>query len=166
VTFPRSVGQLPVFYNSDPSRRHKYVDDDGEPLFHFGFGLSYTKFGYEHLEIHPPPPRSSDDIQLSVDVTNLGEREGDEVAQLYLTHNVSSVETPSRSLVGFSRVRLGPGQTRTVAFRVPQARLAIWSASKRWTIEAGSYTLFVGGSSEASLSGKVVIEPQQSNQVR
>ena len=159
VTFPRSVGQLPVFYNSDPSRRRKYVDDDGEPLFHFGFGLSYTNFRYAHLEIHAPAPRSSDDIQVSVDVTNSGEREGDEVAQLYVAHDVSSVETPARSLAGFSRIRLRPGETRTVSFRLPQSQLAVWNASQRWAIEGGPYTFWAGGSSQALLSAKLVLEP-------
>jgi len=72
ITFPRSVGQLPDFYNSDPSRVYKYVDDDGQPLFPFGFGLSYTTFRYDHLVAKPPASRSKGDITVTVDVTNIG----------------------------------------------------------------------------------------------
>ena len=152
ITFPRSVGQLPVFYNSDPSRMRKYVDDDGKPLFPFGFGLSYTTFRYDHLAAQPPAPGSGGDIVVIADVTNTGDREGEEVAQLYLRQDVSSVETPDRSLKGFSRIRLKPQETKTVTFRIPQEQLAVWTAEGKWAVEPGSYTVWVGGSSEASLS--------------
>jgi beta-glucosidase len=94
VSFPRNIGQLPDFYNADPSRKRKYVDDDGEALFPFGFGLSYTVFRYAHLVVQTPPNSSRDPVRVSVEVTNTGEREGDEVAQLYLRQDTSSVETP------------------------------------------------------------------------
>jgi beta-glucosidase len=76
------------------SRMHKYVDDDGKPLFPFGFGLSYTTFRYDHLAVQAPAPASKGDIRITVDVTNTGEREGDEVAQLYMREDVGSVERP------------------------------------------------------------------------
>jgi len=152
ITFPRSVGQLPVFYNSDPSRMRKYVDDDGKPLFPFGFGLSYTTFRYDHLAAQPPAPGGGGDIVVIADVTNTGDREGEEVAQLYLRQDVSSVETPDRSLKGFSRIRLKPQETKTVTFCIPQEQLAVWNAEGKWAVEPGSYTVWVGGSSEASLS--------------
>ncbi len=117
ITFPRSVGQLPDFYNSDPSRRYKYVDDNGRPLFPFGFGLSYTTFRYDHLAVQPPSGQEQRRCQVTVDVTNTGDREGDEVAQLYVHEDVSSVETPRRSLAGFSRIHLKPQETQTVVFR-------------------------------------------------
>jgi beta-glucosidase len=154
ITFPRSVGQLPDFYNFDPSRTHKYVDDDGTPLFPFGFGLSYTTFRYDHLVIHAPEPGNKGTIQIAVDVTNTGEQEGDEVAQLYVRQDVSSVETPERSLAAFSRIHLTPQETKTVTFNVPQDQLAIWNAEAKWAVEDGKYTIWVGGSSQASLSGK------------
>jgi beta-glucosidase len=91
-----TVGQLPDFYNSDPSRAYKYVDDDGMSLFPFGFGLSYTTFQYDHLVAQLPAPGNKKDITVTVDVTNDGSREGDEVAQLYVREEVGSVETPSR----------------------------------------------------------------------
>src|SRR6185437_9875661 len=119
---PRSVGQLPDFYNSDPSRIHKYVDDDGKPLFPFGFGLSYTTFRYDHLVVQPPASGSDQPVQVTVDVTNTGDRSGDEVAQLYIREDVSSVETPDRSLAGFSRIHLRPQESKTVAFEVPQSQ--------------------------------------------
>ena len=159
ITFPRSTGQLPDFYNSDPSRRLKYVDDDGKPLFPFGFGLSYTTFRYEHLAAQAPAPGSHGDIQIAVDVTNTGSAEGDEVAQLYMREDVSSVETPRRSLEGFSRLHLKPQETRTVTFRVPCDQLAVWNAEKKWAVEAGNYTIWVGGSSEAALSTKFMLKP-------
>jgi beta-glucosidase len=157
ITFPRSVGQLPDFYNFDASRTHKYVDDDGQPLFPFGFGLSYTKFRYDDLAAKHPAPSVHSEILVSVDVTNVGQREGDEVVQLYLGHDVSSVETPARSLVGFSRIRLKPLETKTVSFRILRSQLAVWNVFRRWVIEPGSYTLWAGGSSEASLTTKLVL---------
>ncbi len=157
VTFPRSVGQLPDFYNSDPSRTHRYVDDDGAPLFPFGFGLSYTTFRYDHLAVDPPAPGSSGEILVSVDVTNQGDRQGEEVAQVYVRQDVGSVETPDRSLKGFSRISLNRGETRNVIFHIPQDQLAVWNAESEWKVEAGSYTLWVGGSSQASLTTKFVL---------
>jgi beta-glucosidase len=158
ITFPQTVGQLPDFYNSDPSRRLKYVDNDGKPLFPFGFGLSYTTFGYDHLVAQPPSPGSHADIQITVDVTNTGSVEGDEVAQLYMRENVSSVETPRRSLEGFSRVHLKPQETKTVTFRVPCDQLAVWNAERKWAVEPGIYTVWAGGSSEASLTTKFTLQ--------
>jgi beta-glucosidase len=159
ITFPSSVGQLPMFYNSDPSRTYKYVDNDGKPLFPFGFGLSYTTFGYDHLAVQPPAPGSPDDVKVTVDITNTGNCEGDEVAQFYVREDVSSVETPSRALKGFSRIHLKPQETRTVVFHIPQNQLAVWNAERRWVVEPGRYTLWVGGSSLASLTTSFLLNP-------
>jgi beta-glucosidase len=157
ITFPRSVGQLPDFYNFDPSRTHKYVDDDGAPLFPFGFGLSYTSFRYDNLSVRSPASGSGGEILVTVDVTNDGDRQGEEVAQLYVREDVGSVETPDRSLKGFSRIALNPGETKNVTFRIPQSQLAVWNTESKWKVEAGKYTLWVGGSSQASLTAKFVI---------
>lgn len=159
VTFPQTVGQLPDYYDADPSRVWKYIDSDGRPLFPFGFGMSYTTFRYDHPSVEVPPPGSHKDIQVSVNVTNTGERAGDEVAQVYLREDVSSVETPARALKGFSRIHLNPGETKTVTFEIPQQQIAVWNADKKWAIEAGEYTVWVGGSSEATLSTKFYLRP-------
>jgi beta-glucosidase len=159
ITFPRSVGQLPMFYNSDPSRIYKYVEDDGKPLFPFGFGLSYTTFAYDHLAVVPPAAGTRDEVKVTVDVTNSGDREGDEVAQLYVREDVSSVETPSRSLKGFSRIHLKPQESRTVVFHIPQDQLAVWNVEGRWVVEPGKYTLWAGGSSLASLTTSFLLNP-------
>jgi beta-glucosidase len=159
ITFPRSVGQLPDFYNSDPSRIHKYVDDDGKPLFPFGFGLSYTTYRYDHLTVDAAHSGSTQPIKITVDVANTGSREGDEVAQLYLREDVTSVETPARSLAGFSRIHLKPGETKTVVFSVPKAQLAVRNAEGKWAIEPGQVTVWAGGSSEASLTARFQLEP-------
>ena len=157
ITFPRSAAQLPDFYNFDPSRTHKYVDDDGAPLFPFGFGLSYTSFRYDHLAVHSPAPGSDGETLVTVDVTNDGDRSGEEVAQLYVRQEVGSVETPDRSLKGFARIDLNPMETKNVTFRIPQGQLAVWNAEGKWKVEAGNYTLWVGGSSQASLTTKFVV---------
>jgi beta-glucosidase len=159
ITFPRSVGQLPDYYNADPSQTHKYIDSEREPLFPFGFGLSYTTFRYDHLSVQAPPPGSRGDIQATVEVTNTGDRAGDEVAQLYLREDVSSVETPGRALKGFSRIHLNPGETKSVTFRIPQEQIEVWNGEKKWAIEAGEYTAWVGGSSQATLSAKFNLKP-------
>jgi len=159
ITFPQSVGQLPDYYDADPSRVWKYIDNNGKPLFPFGFGLSYTTFRYNHLFVQAPPPGSHGDIQVTVNVTNTGDRAGDEVAQLYLREDVSSVETPARALKGFSRIHLMPGEAKTVSFTVPQKELEVWNAERKWAIEGGEYTLWVGGSSHATLSARFDLKP-------
>jgi beta-glucosidase len=159
VTFPYTLGQLPDYYNTDPSRKRNYVDSKGNPAFAFGFGLSYTTFHYDHLAVHAPPTVGDGDIKVMVDVTNTGERAGDEVAQLYLRQDTASVETPVRSLEGFSRIHLAPHQTQTVTFTVPQSELTIWNAEGRWVNEPGSFTIWVGGSSRADLAAKFTLKP-------
>lgn len=158
ITFPRNIGQLPDFYNSDPSRVRKYVDDNGEPLFSFGFGLSYTSFSYDRLAARPAAIGSHGDVHVTVDVTNTGNREGDEVAQLYLREVVTSVETPRRSLVGFSRIHLKPQEKKTVIFDISRDQLAVWNADHKWAIEPGNFTIWAGGSSEATLAAKFLLQ--------
>jgi beta-glucosidase len=151
ITFPRSLGQLPDFYNTDPSRKKEYVDDHGDPLFPFGYGLSYTTFRYDQL-VAKAPTNAKGDITVSVRITNTGDREGDDVAQLYLRQNTSSVETPVRSLAGFSRVHLKPQESRTLSFTLPQSQLAIWNAERKWVVEPGNFTLWAGSDSLATLT--------------
>jgi beta-glucosidase len=158
ITFPRTVGQLPDFYNADPSRMRKYVGDDGKPLFPFGYGLSYTTFVFAHLAAEPPAPGTDGDVLVAVDVTNTGERAGDEVVQLYLRQDTSSVETPERSLKGFERIALAPHESKTVRFRVPLKELEIWNAQGKWVVEPGEYTLWAGGSSQAQLTAKFLLK--------
>lgn len=159
ITFPQTVGQLPDYYDAQPSRISKYIDNNGEPLFPFGFGLSYTTFRYDHLSVQTPAPGSHSDLQVTVDITNTGDRAGDEVAQLYVREDVSSVETPTHALKGFSRIHLNPGETKTVIFHVPQKQLEIWNAEKQWLIEDAEYTVWAGGSSQATLSSEFHLKP-------
>jgi beta-glucosidase len=159
ITFPRSVGQLPDFYNADPSRVRKYVDDDGKPLFPFGFGLSYTSFAYGNISVQTPAAGSKDDVVVSFQVTNTGEREGTEVPQLYVRQEVGSVETPIRSLKGFTRVHLAAHDSKMVTMHLHQKQLEVWNAEKAWAVEPGYYTLWVGGSSEAALTTRFLLKP-------
>ena len=159
ITFPRSVGQLPDFYNSDPSRVYKYVDDDGKPLFPFGFGLSYTSFSYGDITVQPPAPGSKADVVVSFQVTNTGDREGTEIPQLYVRQEVGSVETPERSLEGFTRVHLKAHESKTVTMHLRQSQLAVWNVEKTWAVEPGYYTVWVGGSSEAELKARFLLKP-------
>jgi beta-glucosidase len=104
--------------------------------------------------VRSPAPGSDQAVQVTVDVTNIGGREGDEVAQLYFRENVSSVETPGRSLAGFSRIHLQFQETKTVTFSIPQTQLAVWNAEGKWAVEPGQFTIWAGGSSEASLTAQ------------
>jgi beta-glucosidase len=158
ITFPRSVGQLPDFYNADPSRTDKYDDGDGKPLFPFGFGLSYTTFTYGDISVQAPAAGSKGDVVVSFQVTNSGGREGTEVPQLYVRHDVGSVETPERSLQGFTRVHLKAHESRMVTMHLHQDQLALWNAEKTWAVEPGYYTLWVGGSSEAALTTRFLLK--------
>ncbi len=153
ITFPKSLGQLPDFYNHDPSRKREYVDNDGEPLFAFGYGLSYSTFKYDKVTATAPAAGTKGEVIVTATVTNTGSIDGDEVAQLYLRQDVGSVETPERSLKGFERVHLKAGESKTVTFRVPVEQLAVWNMQSKWAVEKGPYTVWVGGSSEVSDAG-------------
>jgi beta-glucosidase len=148
VSFPRSLGQLPIFYNYAISSRSGYIDGSNKPLFSFGYGLSYTTFAYSDMQATPPAAGSKDDVMVSARVTNTGKVEGDEVAQLYLREDISSVVMPVKSLKGFQRIHLKPGEAQTVVFHVPQEQLAVWNPMQKWAIEPGAYTVWVGGQSD------------------
>ncbi len=156
MTFPRSVGQLPVYYDHGTSKLgwYNYVDGKSSPLYPFGYGLSYTTFKFSNLRIAAPPAGSRNDVLVSFEVKNTGDRAGAEVAQVYVHEKYASVETPVEALKGFKRIRLLPGQSVEATIRVKQADLAVWGANRKWDIMPGEFTVKVGGSSGGVLSGK------------
>lgn len=158
ITFPRSIGQLPDFYNHFPSKNNSYVEGDDSPVFAFGHGLSYTSFQYDDLHIAATSARDDADVIVSCRLSNTGEREGDEVAQLYVRQEVASVATPVKALKGFSRVHLKPHESVQVTFHLKKSDLAVWGASQEWHVEPGEYTVHVGGSSVGGTKGKFVLE--------
>lgn len=161
ITFPQTVGQLPDFYNYDPSKKLPYVNNDGLPLFPFGFGLSYTTFVYSQLTVNTAA-ENAPDVLVRVKVTNTGHMRGTEVAQLYVRENVASVETPVRSLAGFEHVTLEPGATETVTFRLKREQLQVWNEGGRWVFEPGKFTVWAGGSSLAELSAEFELHARNS----
>jgi len=157
VTFPRTVGQVPIYYNHkntgrppDPKNRFtsKYIDEDYKPLFPFGHGLSYTTFSYSDLEVKPRNVEPGDVILISFTLANIGDREGDEVAQLYIRKAVASVTRPVKELKGFVRITLKPREKRRVIFKLPTEQLAFYNREMKFVIEAGTYHVMVGSSSQ------------------
>jgi beta-glucosidase len=147
ITFPRSVGQLPDFYNHKPSRNRSYIFSSREPLFPFGHGLSYTTFQLENVRVEPAEITPNANATIAVDVTNTGTREGDEIPQLYIHQRVSSVTRPVLELRGFQRVHLGPGEKVTVRFTLTSESLALWNENMRRVVESGIFDILVGTSS-------------------
>ena len=167
VTMPRTVGQVPIYYNHKNTGRppseeerytSKYIDVPWTPLFPFGHGLSYTTFEYAppRLSHTVLPPTGS--LTVQVDVTNTGSRVGDDVVQLYVRDEVASVTPAVRRLRGFERVTLRPGETRTLTFRLGHEDLAFWNADMRQVVEPGDFTLYVGGSSVGGHAARFRVE--------
>ena len=146
VSFPKSTGQLPIFYNYKPSARKGYVDGDNEPLFPFGYGLSYTNFECRNLKIEPADIPVDGTSIVSVDIKNTGNREGAEVVQLYINDKFSSVTTPKIELKGFSRVELKPGETKTVSMKLTPEALSLWNNDMKNVVEPGLFDIMVGAS--------------------
>jgi len=145
-TWPRDVGQLPLYYNYKYSgRRHDYGDMPGTPMFPFGHGLSYTTFRYSNLRIEGDLEKGN--VRVSVDVENTGDREGDEVVQLYVRDLVASVVRPFMELKGFKRVALKPGERQTVTFKLSPDNLAFPGPDMRRVVEPGAFEVLVGSSS-------------------
>ena len=166
VTFPRATGQVPIYYAhkntgrppvADQHYTSKYLDLPWTPQFAFGHGLSYTTFGYSDLAVSAPSVRAGSPVDVSVTVRNTGARDGVEVVQLYMRHDAPSVTRPVRELRGFQRVALKAGESRTVRFTLPQTAFAMYDLDMRRVVEPGSYSLWAGGSSEATLAGRVTL---------
>jgi beta-glucosidase len=147
VTFPRSVGQLPAYYNRKPTARRGYLFTSKEPLFPFGYGLSYTSFEYSNLKIAPAQIGPAGETKVSVTVTNTGRRAGDEVVQLYIRDLVSSVTRPVMELKDFKRVSLAAGESKTVEFTITPDKLSFLDLNMRSVVEPGWFDIMIGTSS-------------------
>lgn len=166
VTFPRAVGQLPLYYNhkrtgrppTDQKYTSKYLDVPWTPLYPFGYGLSYTQFRLSDLRLSAQSIRPDGQLTATVELENTGARAGDEVVQLYLRDVAASVTRPVKELKGFERVTLAPGERRRVEFRLTPAHLGFYNRALRFTVEPGDFKVFTGTSSADGLeaSFKVV----------
>jgi beta-glucosidase len=147
VTFYRSVDDLPPFedYHME-GRTYRYFR--GEPLFPFGHGLSYTTFEFDNLHISQPHVQVGSQVTVSCDVTNIGERTGDEVVQLYVRHPDATVPRPIKELKGFKRITLEPGERKTVTFTLHTYQLGYYDEAMRYVVQAGAVEVMVGCSSE------------------
>ncbi len=147
VTIPREVGQLPMFYNHKPSARRGYLFASSEPLFPFGWGLSYTTFELSKPELSADSIATDGTVDVRVEVANTGERAGDETVQLYIRDRVSSVTQPVKELRGFERVTLAPGERRTVTFTLGPRDFRLWDANMREVVEPGEFVIMTGPNS-------------------
>jgi beta-glucosidase len=160
MTFPLNVGQIPLFYNSkntgrpinpdNPYEKYKsnYLDSPNTPLYPFGYGLSYTSFSYSDIKLNKESFRIDDKIIASVDITNTGERDGEEIAQLYVRDLVGDVTRPVKELKGFKKVLLKKGETMTVVFTISVENLAYYHQDMSFSVDPGDFELFIGTNSE------------------
>ncbi|HSB10750.1 MAG TPA: glycoside hydrolase family 3 N-terminal domain-containing protein [Blastocatellia bacterium] len=160
VTFPRAVGQIPLYYSHentgrppDPKNKYtsKYLDAPVTPLYPFGFGLSYTQFRVMNLRLSAQSIKSDGRLSVSVDVENTGTRVGDEVIQIYVRDIAASVTRPVRELKGFERIRLQPGEKRRVQFILAAEHIGFYNRDMRFVVEPGEFRVFAGTSSEGGL---------------
>ncbi|MCO6357105.1 glycoside hydrolase family 3 N-terminal domain-containing protein [Roseivirga pacifica] len=155
VTFPRSVGQVPMYYSAKPTRNHRYVDEKITPLYPFGYGLSYASFAYSDLEVSHI---GYGQVAVQVKVTNTSTVDGEEVVQLYVRDLVSSVTTPIKALKAFERVEIPAGETKTIYFSIKPKDLALWNRAMEQVVEAGVFRVQVGGSSTEGLTQEFEIK--------
>jgi beta-glucosidase len=163
VTFPRTVGQVPIYYNHmntgrppEAANRYtsKYLDVPWTPLFPFGYGLSYTTFKLSNLQLSAPRLRSNEKLTVSVEVENAGSRAGDEVVQLYIRDVTASMTRPVKELKGFQRITLQPGEKRRVEFALTHDHLAFWNRDMRFVVEPGEFRVMVGSNSRDVIEAK------------
>jgi beta-glucosidase len=157
ITFPHSVGDLPDFYNHKPSANRSYAFSTRKPLFPFGYGLSYTTFTFDHLRVEPAQIVSAGTAKVSVDITNSGPREGDEVPQLYIHQRIASITQPVMQLKGFQRVALKPGETKTVEFTITPDTLSMLNVDMHRVVEPGIFDLMVGPSSDQTSTVQLTV---------
>ncbi|MFC4723213.1 beta-glucosidase BglX [Geojedonia litorea] len=162
VSFPHHVGQEPLYYNQKNTGRpysathvtfSGYRDAPKSALYPFGFGLSYTTFDYNKLELSKNDISKDGELKVSVNVTNTGDRDGEEVVQLYIRDLVGSLVRPIKELKGFKKLMLKAGETKTVTFVINSKTLEFYTANKKWEVEPGEFNVWVGGDSNATLKG-------------
>jgi beta-glucosidase len=168
VSFPVNVGQIPIYYNHEPTGRpcdttskynSRYRDlQTCDPLYPFGYGLSYTTFSMSNLQLSSTTMAANGSITATADVTNTGTRTGDEVAQLYIHDPVASIEQPIRRLRGFERITLAPGQTKTVTFKLDRNDVGFYDNSGHFVVEPGQIDVYVGDSSKATMSKSFTVQ--------
>ncbi|NIW48873.1 MAG: hypothetical protein GWN14_11710 [candidate division Zixibacteria bacterium] len=168
MTFPRAVGQIPIYYNhkntgrppdNDDYYTSKYLDLPSSPLYPFGYGLSYTSFDYSAPQLSAAKISKDDTLTVNVEVTNSGNRSGDEVIQLYVRDEVGSVTRPVKQLRGFQRVSLSPGERKLITFSITAEDLAFYDLNMNKVVEPGTFRVFVGTSSQdVTEAGFEVIE--------
>jgi beta-glucosidase len=174
ITVPRHVGQIPIYYGHKPSggRSHwkgPYVDLSNEPLWPFGFGLSYTTFDLTNLQVDRPTAQVGEAFQISLEVTNTGPVAGDEVVQLYIRDTVASVTRPIKELKGFKRLHLAPNERQTVTFSLFVNQLGFYNQAMQYVVEPGVIDLMVGRSSQElplSASVEIVGDVQEISQAK
>jgi len=157
ITVPRSTGQLPDYYYQKPSAKREYLGSTTKPLYPFGWGLSYATFKYANLLLSPHTIGPQAKTKVSVDVTNTGKVRGDEVVQLYIRDEVSSVTRPVKELRGFQRIALNPGETKTVEFSLGPSELSFLNRDMRRVVEPGTFAIMVGGNSEELIEIKLSV---------
>jgi beta-glucosidase len=157
ISFPRSVGQLPIYYNYKPTAKRGYLFTSKEPLFPFGFGLSYTTFEYSAPTVAPARIGPGGSAEVSVTVRNTGRRAGDEVVQLYIRDLVSSVTRPVKELKDFRRISLAPGESKTVKFTITPDKLAFYDLHMERVVEPGQFDIMVGTSSVKYQTAKLEV---------
>jgi beta-glucosidase len=171
ATFPRSVGQIPLYYNHKSTGRppdaknkytSKYLDVDWRPLFPFGYGLSYTQFKIANLQLSSQRIPLGGTLTLSVDVENTGKRAGDEVVQLYIHDVAASVTRPVKELKGFQRITLQPGEKKHVTFVLTTDQLGLWNRQMRFTVEPGEFKVMVGPNSEDLIEAPFMVGSPES----
>jgi beta-glucosidase len=149
ITFPQFVGQVPLYYNHLPTGRgNDYCDMSGDPLYPFGYGLSYTTFDYSDLRIVPQTIRPDGNVRVSIDIRNTGAHSGDEVVQLYIHDPVASMTRPVMELKGFRRISLRPGENTTVVFHLTSKELSFLNHRLKPMVEPGTIDIMLGSSSE------------------
>jgi beta-glucosidase len=165
ISWPRTVGQIPVYYNhkntgrpASPDRWHTgYLDESKEPLFPFGYGLTYTKFQYSNLRIETPAIAPTGTLHVMADVQNVGQRAGTEVVQFYVHDRVAPTSRPVRELKGFSRLTLAPGEHKTAEFWVKADELGSYDANMKWVVPAGSYDVWIAPNTVEGVQGEFQI---------
>lgn len=148
ITIPRHVGQISTVYNHKPSQfLHPYIDGDPTPLYPFGYGLSYTSFKYDNLKVAQNEYSSDEEIEITVNVSNIGNRQGEEIVQLYLRDDYSNSTRPVKELKRFQRICLDKGESKSLSFRLNRDDLSYYNHKAEYVLEPGSFTVMVGGSS-------------------